>query len=89
MNFPVMKGMTRFRVGCVPSPLIRGYKLYKDQYIRLYVHLGKVTPRFKVSWWHCTTCSLTMVYVPNNWVLGFWLIVIVAQLWGRHSKFRV
>ena len=24
------------------------------------------------------------VHVPNNWVLGIWVIVIMVQVWGKY-----
>ena len=24
------------------------------------------------------------VHVPNNWVLGIWVIVIIVQVWGEY-----
>ena len=28
------------------------------------------------------------VYVPKNWVLGFWVIVIIVQLLGKYMTIR-
>ena len=25
------------------------------------------------------------VHVPNNWVLGIWVIVVMVQVWGKYT----
>ena len=32
--------------------------------------------------------QIQRVQVPNNWVLGFWVIVIIVQVLGKYMIFR-
>ena len=33
--------------------------------------------------WRCIQQTLR-VHVPNNWVLGMWVIVLIVQVWGKY-----
>ena len=44
----------------------------------------RVRARFKVVTWGCPN-KTHRVQVPNNQVLGFWVVVIIVQVFGKYK----